>query len=386
MNAKKRHPLGAENPSPRTAKKLTWPPIKPSVKNDRPGWLVDCRIGGKGQRFFVGTKAEAKTVAEAARIRRINEGKSALANEKLAAYGWTVAKAIDFALDYLRRRQKSVPLQEAVAAYLEFKKHRVGPRRMLDMTQRLGRIVAALKGETPLASIDSDALNALLDTVPHPATRNDYRKEIVALWRFANAKPREWTDVKLDNLVLPRAKEGAKARIILTVDQCRRLMAASEDEDVRALNALILFGGLRREEVERLDWSAVDFRAGHVNVTVEVSKVNAERFSPMSDNLRAWLKPISKKAGPIVSRNIMHPLRRTWRTAGIVPWPQDAHRHSFISYRRQLVGDARTALEAGTSETIIKRHYKRPVLQEDAKAFFAIMPEEPANVTAFKAA
>ena len=70
----------------------------------------------------------------------------------------------------------------------------------------------------------------------------------------------------------------------------------------------------------------------------------------------------------------MHALRATWRRAGLYPWPQDAHRHSFISYRRRLIGDAETALDAGTSETIIKKHYKRPVTEEDAKAFFSIRP------------
>jgi hypothetical protein len=70
----------------------------------------------------------------------------------------------------------------------------------------------------------------------------------------------------------------------------------------------------------------------------------------------------------------MHVQRATWKAAGIYPWPQDAHRHSFISYRRQLVGDSKTALEAGTSERIIKRHYKRPVTDADAKAFFEITP------------
>jgi integrase len=151
-------------------------------------------------------------------------------------------------------------------------------------------------------------------------------------------------------------------------------MEASTDSDVCALNAMVLFGGLRREEVEKLDWSAVDFRTGHIEVTAAVSKVARERFAPMPDNLRAWLMPLAKKKGPIVSRVLMHALRATWKRAGLYPWPQDAHRHSFISYRRRIIGDAQTALDAGTSETIIKRHYKRPVTLEDAERYFNILP------------
>ena len=123
-----------------------------------------------------------------------------------------------------------------------------------------------------------------------------------------------------------------------------------------------------------MDWQHVDFKSGHINVTSEISKVSAERFAPICDNLRAWLATVAKKSGPIVSRTINKPLRDTWKRAGVYPWPQDAHRHSFISYRRQIVGDSQTALEGGTSETIIKRHYKRPVTRAQADSFFSIRP------------
>lgn len=149
-------------------------------------------------------------------------------------------------------------------------------------------------------------------------------------------------------------------------------MAASLDHEVRAMNALILFGGIRREEVEKLDWSAVSFKTGHVEISAAVSKVARERFAPMPDNLRQWLEPLAKKSGPIVTRDVRRVLRETWKRAELFPWVQDQHRHSFISYRRRIVGDAETALDGGTSEKIIKKHYQRPVTKEDATAYFAI--------------
>jgi integrase len=147
-----------------------------------------------------------------------------------------------------------------------------------------------------------------------------------------------------DRTHVPRQAEPEKGRVILSIEQAARLMEASTEPDVCALDAMILFGGLRREEVEKLDWSAVNFCTGHIEVSAEVSKVARERFAPISDNLREWLLPLARKNGPIVSRVLMHALRKTWKRAGLYPWPQDAHRHSFISYRRQLIGDMRTAL------------------------------------------
>ena len=155
-------------------------------------------------------------------------------------------------------------------------------------------------------------------------------------------------------------------------------MEASTDPDVCALNAMILFGGMRREEVEKLDWSAVDFKTGHINVSAEVSKVARERYLPIPDNLRAWLLPLAQKKGPIVSRVLMHALRATWKRAGIVSVAPGRAQAFIHLYRRRIIGDAQTALDAGTSEAIIKRHYKRPVTEEDAIRFFEIRPPSEA--------
>jgi integrase len=282
-----------------------------------------------------------------------------------------VADAIRFTLEYLRQQAESKPVKDAVAALVEFKRGRVGEIRLSDIENRLARFSQAC-GKKTVAQVTPDEINAFLAEISHPATRNDYRKEIVMLWHFCRA--RKWVSEALDKTDVPREAEPEKGRVILTIEQAARLMEASTDADISALNAMILFGGLRREEVEKLDWSAVNFRTGHIEVSAQVSKVARERFAPIPDNLREWLLPLARKRDPIVSRILMHALRKTWKRAGLYPWPQDAHRHSFISYRRRLIGDAQTALDAGTSETIIKKHYKRPVTREDAERFFSIRP------------
>jgi integrase len=375
-----------------------WPVVRFAKSKQR--WLVDTRTGTDGKtgcRRFFETMEEAETFATRERGQRADEGRAAYDNSELKVYGWSVADAIKFALEHLRQQEQSLPLPEAVTQFLAFKKPRVGDRRHLDMKQRLDKIAGAL-GEEPICHFTEDDLNDYLDTIPHGATRNDYRKEIVTLWRYARRK--KWTTLTLDKDNVPRAKEPDKARVILNLEQAVELMKASADPEMRALNAMVLFGGVRVEEVEKLDWSDVDFKTGHINITAEVSKVNSERFAPMSDNLKAWLAGMAEaaaarrdekariarekgkivdaaelKKNPIITRTLMHVQRATWKAASIYPWPQDAHRHSFISYRRQIVGDSKTALEAGTSERIIKRHYKRPVTDADAKAFFEITPQ-----------
>jgi integrase len=363
-----------------------WPQVKKVENHGAIRFMVDARFEGQGERKFFPTKEQAEGFAQVCRLRRHSEGVSGFAEKELKTFGWSVTDAIKFALDHLRRQSASISVSKAVEHLADFKEKnsRVGKTRLDDIKNRLKKFTEAVGAETKIALVTTEKIGSFLATIPTASTRNDYRKEIVMLWGFAKSKG--WVAEPLDKHLVPRAAEAEKARIILSVDQAAALMRHSTDNDIRALNALILFGGCRREEVEKMDWSHIDFENGHINITAEISKVRTERFAPINDTLKAWLLTIKKRKGAIVSRNLMRPLRKVWEAAGVYPWPQDAHRHSFISYRRTQVGDAITALEAGTSESIIKRHYKRPVSKEAAERFFAILPAKGGKVIPITAA
>lgn len=58
-------------------------------------------------------------------------------------------------------------------------------------------------------------------------------------------------------------------------------------------------------------------------------------------------------------------------------WKHNALRHSFVSYRLADVKDAaRDALEAGNSPQMVFRNYRKLVTEAQAKAWFAIVPEQ----------
>jgi hypothetical protein len=96
-------------------------------------------------------------------------------------------------------------------------------------------------------------------------------------------KPRNWTTLELNKRNLPRASEPDKARIILEVEEAARLMEASTDADICALNAMVLFGGLRREEVEELEYlqqlAEMQERKYKVRVTDKNSKKSYVRYA-----------------------------------------------------------------------------------------------------------
>jgi hypothetical protein len=59
-----------------------------------------------------------------------------------------------------------------------------------------------------------------------------------------------------------------------------------------------------------------------------------------------------------------------------VPWPHNVTRHSFVSYHLAAFENAaKTALEAGHSETMLFAHYRELVTLHEAEQFWALTPE-----------
>jgi hypothetical protein len=64
-------------------------------------------------------------------------------------------------------------------------------------------------------------------------------------------------------------------------------------------------------------------------------------------------------------------------------WKHNALRHSFISYRVATVKNiAEVSLEAGNSPQMIFQHYREVVDADEAKKWFAIVPDEDEKVIA----
>ena len=93
-----------------------------------------------------------------------------------------------------------------------------------------------------------------------------------------------------------------------------------------------------------------------------------KRYAPITDNLREWLLPLAWRKGPIVSRVLTFPLRKTWKRGGL--WSQDAHRHSFISYRRPAHRRCADGACCGHFGNDHQKALQTP--PEDANAFFSL--------------
>ena len=137
--------------------------------------------------------------------------------------------------------------------------------------------------------------------------------------------------------------------------------------------ALLYFAGLRPGEVERLAPQAdslINIKTRTITIPARVSKTRHERHVSIPENLAAWLE---SSPHPIIPTNFDRLAKQVRKHFAL---DHDEARHSFISYHVALnrsIGDA--ALQAGNSESIVRRHYLNLHPREEGKAFFQILPD-----------
>ena len=148
--------------------------------------------------------------------------------------------------------------------------------------------------------------------------------------------------------------------------------------------AIGLFAGLRRAEIERLDWSEIDFESGLIEVTAEKAKAARRRLVTMQPNLREWLLPIRKHKGS-VNRNFRKQFEQARVAAGIRGMAGQRITSSFASYHvAHFKNAASTALELGHHDSRVTfAHYRELVRPKEAEQYWKIRPAMIHKLLAF---
>src|SRR5436190_9617710 len=237
-------------------------------KHPRLKFVVNYREAGKRKRSFFEKKEDAETFAKKKEIDLKNSGRDGAefparlremaqeCAERLHAYGKTIKDATDFFTAHLKASERSITAAELVAQLIEAKKADGASNRYVqDLRSRLPRFAKKFDGKM-VATITASEIDNWLRALPvGPTTRNNFRRTLVMMFNHAIAR-----GYATDN---PAAKT-AKAKVvdsppgILTVQQTARLLEAAPPELLPYV-AIGAFAGLRRAEVERLDWKDVHF-------------------------------------------------------------------------------------------------------------------------------
>jgi hypothetical protein len=179
---------------------------------------------------------------------------------------------------------------------------------------------------------------------------------------------------------VPPAKEIPKPVKIFSVEETILLLKHARQE-ILPLICLVGFGGLRTEEAARFDWAY--YHNGHLHVPAEIAKPRQPRLVPVQPNLAAWLEPFRKASGPIQPfANYANEFADLSKGSG-VGWKHNGLRHSFGSFRLAVTQDPqRVAYEMGNSVSMIFKHYRALVTEDEGKRYFGITPTVAPNVVA----
>jgi integrase len=339
---------------------------------------------------------EAEIHAEQVRVQVRNHGAAAFsisdrlrteaieAEQILEPFGISLIGAAKFYAEHFRHVTASATIADAIKDLLASKEHdNLRPRYLSDLRIRLNRFGETF-GERKLASLSAGEIDGWLRGFAwKPSTRNTVRLNLSTL--FGYAEQRGWCQ---ENPIARVRKIRASGSLIgiLTPEQLAKLLESAREQ---TLPYWLLggFAGLRRAEIERLEWKDVHFDSALIEVPALKAKTASRRFVRIQPNLAAWLESYTDRSGMVCPPNLRKLLEADRTNAGLKTWPSNGLRHSFASYHLAHFQDAaKLALELGhTSQDLIFRHYRELVKPDQAAKFWDIRPEVETNLVAIGA-
>jgi integrase len=361
--------------------------------NGRPFWCVTWPKIGKGRnRQFFKAKTEAATVLQQKLVEQENYGIAGVSfperqraeylecADALRPFGATIRDAVKFYVPHLKAMKRSCTAAQLVDELLKVKEADGASKRYLsDLRSRLNHFSETFDGQSTAEIMPQQIdewLRCLSDKETgkrlSPITRNNFRRVLIVAFNFARDR-----NYCVDN----PAQKTAKAKVIegtigiLTVDETARLLE-NAPANVVPYVAIGALAGLRRAELERLDWAEVDLESNLIEVTAKNAKSARRRFVRIQPNLAKWLQPHSRSSGSVTPPDYRELLDSARKAARIEEWPQNALRHGFASYHLARFNDAAAlALELGhTNSHLVFQHYRQLVKPKEAERYWKIAP------------
>jgi integrase len=372
--------------------------VRPYRDVNRPHlrFVVNHRESGKRKRTFFETKEQAASFAVfkndelkrngifhaefPERLRVVAQN----AVERLRPFGKTIDDAVAHYVAHLKASERSCSATQLVKELLAAKKaDGFSERHLSDLRSRLGMFANTFDGK-PVATITAPEIDDWLRALPvSPRTRNNYRQRTALAFNFAvqrgyaSNNPAEGAS---------KAKMVSEPPGILSVNETAQLLGAAAP-NILPYIAIGLFAGLRTAELERLDWSEIDFESDLIEVSAKKAKTASRRLVAIQPNLREWLIPHRKHKGSVRPQDrfeFRQSFNQARKDAGIKEWPNNALRHSFASYHIAHFKDAKSlALDMGHRDTkMIFQHYRNVVKPREAERYWQLKPARARKIVA----
>jgi integrase len=359
---------------------------------------------GKGRSLFFKTQAQAKTAANALKVRTQNFGRSlvelspARMGEAAQVFdeldrnfpGVTLIEVYRVYAGQQRERTASVSFEKAFDEFLALPKRRNAKyRKALTHLREKYSFLA----DQQICDIKPEQLAKVLNALP-PSSRNAQMRVLRAIFNLGIR--RGWL-VRNPIAALDFAQIDRREVEIFEPEAVEKMLNYALASDLTLLPWLVFgtFCGLRPDgELAKLEWRDVHLADSQIVVRPEVSKTRRRRFVDIASNALTWINAYIAKGGSTEGKvlkyereNLRNHRRSAQGAAGLVAWIQQGMRHSFCSYWLAKHKDVNElVLMSGHDDPdTMWENYHRGTTEADAERFWKIVPaEQPANLIAFK--
>lgn len=298
---------------------------------------------------------------------------------------YTLDQAVDFFLGHFCEPDFVIRWKKAVEQYLEAKEDEGVRANTLRQAQSVLAMAQRFFDNPYVHEITSQDVERFLKGLrakdgtnrATPKTWNNYRADLHAFFGWCADPRRRWiprnpaADVpklKLSTRSIPETLDVQQTLKVMTLAMRWRGGIFAKHF------ALLLFTGIRpKGELPKLavkEAELIDLKRGVIHVPPDVSKTRQYRQILIRDNLREWLEAYQDV--PIIPVNFDRLAKRFRKHCGL---GHDVARHSYISHHVaafKSVGEA--SLEAGNSESVVRRHYLNLFTMTEGKDFWRIVP------------
>ncbi len=253
----------------------------------------------------------------------------------------TYKKIITLGAAQLKKEENTVSFAVAFRFTLESKKDR-SSRTLQDIRQTLTTLMRQQPdlADMPIRSIDTAYCKQLL----HKAYRHSPSRFIKAranLSGLFNLAIKEgWcAENPVTSVPIPSVKEGVIHALPLV--QIKALIQTAhqrEHMDCLAPLGLMLYAGVRPEEVKRLHWEDIDWEDKVLYLDARHAKTGGGRHIPLTSALIKMLAK-ARREGCICPLSWTKRWRALRVAAGFDTWVPDVLRHSFASYHAKMYQD-----------------------------------------------
>lgn len=277
-----------------------------------------------------------------------------------------------------RASTRTVSFSHAAKSALEERRHR-RPRTVTEFAAVCRRVLRCCPTLRPrhINALDTADCTEVLYSV-FPSARQRQKGRAILHGVFAHAVRQRWCAYNpMEGVRLPAPEEHEI--VPLSLPQLRRLLEEAQRPEHRPCMpalGLMLWCGVRPAELERLQWSDLDFEEKVVSLRARHSKTGGCRHIPLRPVLSAWLRAAGGQGeGRICPPDWQRRWKRLRAAAGLVPWQQDVLRHTFASYHAKKFHDfAALQSEMGhRSAALLRTRYlsMRGLTAESARLFWS---------------